>query len=516
MTPLTLDGEGLRLDDVVRVAHDPSVKVTLSPQAHERVERSRRAVEEILASGRVVYGVNTGFGHLADHLIPPDRLRELQRNILMSHAAGVGPELDEPTVRAVLLARANALAKGHSGVRPATLQGLLHLLNRGVHPVVPSQGSLGTSGDLAPLAHVGLVLIGLGEAHHQGHRLPGAEALRAAGLQPLVLEAKEGLALTNGTALMAGLGALVTARAEAVCEAADVAAALSLEALAGTDRALDPRIHDARPHPRQVVTAAFMRNLLQGSTFVRRQEDPHRVQDAYSLRCIPQVHGAVRDTATYARWALEIELNSATDNPLIFWEEDQPVVISGGNFHGEPVALAMDYLAMGLTELGSISERRINRLLDPARNGHLLPPFLAEDSGVNSGLMLAQYTAAALVSENKVLAHPASADTIPVSADTEDHNSMGAAGTLKARRVVEHLEQVVGIELLCAAQALDLRQRAEPGAHRMGRGTAAAHRAIRQRIPFLERDQVLHPLLRAAAEIVSSGELLRRVHEALG
>lgn len=512
---VVLRGEGLLLDHVVQAAHDPRVRVTLAPQARERVIQSRRAVEEVLARGEVVYGVNTGFGHLADHLIPAEHLQELQHNILKSHAVGVGPELDEPSVRAVLLARANTLAKGYSGVRLVTLERLLDLLNRGVHPVIPSQGSLGASGDLAPLAHASLVLIGLGEAWHRGQRLPGGEALRAAGLEPLTLQAKEGLALTNGTALMAGVGALVTARAEVLCQAADIAAALSLEALAGTDRALDPRLHEARPHPRQVLAAAFMRRLLAGSTFVRRFDDPHRVQDAYSLRCIPQVHGAVRDSVTYARWALEIELNSATDNPLIFWEDGDPVAISGGNFHGEPIALAMDYLALGLTGLGSISERRVNRLLDPAQNGHLLPPFLTEESGLHSGLMLAQYTAAALVSENKVLAHPASADTIPTSANTEDHHSMGAAGTMKARRVVEHLEQVIGIELLCAAQALDLRERRQPGAHQMGVGTRAAYGLIRSRIPFLPRDEVLYPHLHEAGRLVASGELCRRVLAAL-
>ena len=520
MKTIVLDGEHLTLEDVVAVAYAPSkeetVQVILSEGAGEKVRRAQRAVEAFVARGEIVYGVTTGFGAFKDRIILPDQVQQLQRNILMSHAVGVGEPLDEAATRAMMLIRVNTLAKGHSGVREETLRLLLDMLNRGVHPVVPSQGSLGASGDLAPLAHVSLPLIGLGEAVYQGECLPGAEALARAGLSPVTLEAKEGLALTNGTALMAAVGVLTTCQAENLACAADVAGCLSLEALHGTPRAFDARIHAARPHPRQVECAAFLRQLIAGSTFTR-PDDPLNVQDAYTLRCIPQVHGAVRDAILYARWVLSIELNSATDNPLIFFDEEtgQATVLSGGNFHGEPLAIAMDYLALALTELGNISERRLTRLTDECSNRETLPAFLIKHGGLNTGFMLTQYTAAALASENKVLAHPASVDTIPTSANTEDHVSMGPAAALQARQIAANVERILALELFAAAQAIDFRREALGPEARLGQGTAPAYELIRQRVPFLDQDAVMYPHMEAVRELVASGELMRVVKDGL-
>lgn len=515
---IIVDGEALRLEQVEAVARawrDPGlVTVKLDAGARERVARARRAVEDFLACGHIVYGVTTGFGHFKDRLIPPQDAERLQRNILMSHAVGVGPPVDEATTRAVMLVRANTLAKGHSGVRVATVERLLEALNAGVHPLIPAKGSLGASGDLAPLAHMALVLVGQGEARYRGEVLAGGEALRRAGLEPLSLGAKEGLALTNGTAFMTGIGALAAAQAERIAQVADVVAALSCEALHATPRAFDARIHAVRPHPRQVACAEYLRRLLEGSEFLR-PDDPRNVQDAYTLRCIPQVHGAARDAIAYARWVLEIELNSATDNPLIFFEEDgSPVCLSGGNFHGEPVAIAMDYLAIGLAEIGNISERRLTRLTDDASNQGTLPAFLTRHGGLNSGFMMAQCTAAALASENKVLAHPASVDTVPTSANTEDHVSMGAIAARQAAEVLENVEAILAIELLAAAQGVDFR-REVLGEVRQGRGTAPAYALLRERVPFLEEDGYMAPYIEAARELVRGGELVRAVGDAL-
>jgi histidine ammonia-lyase len=512
--PITLDGSHLTLDDVVAIAQ--GAPATLAPDAVPRIQRARDAVERFLARGDVIYGVTTGFGAFKDRVIPAERVVELQRNLVRSHAAGVGPALPEPHVRAMLAVRANTLAQGHSGARVEVIQRLLDLLERDVLPVIPAQGSLGASGDLAPLAHLALVLIGEGEAFYHDERLPGGEALRRAGLAPLDLQAKEGLALLNGTTLMTVFACLVTQRAENVLRAADIAGCLSLEALHGTRAAFDARLHAARPHPRQIECAAYLRALLDGSSFVRGH-DPLNVQDAYTLRCIPQVHGAVRDAALYARWVTEIELNAATDNPLIFVDEatGEAEVISGGNFHGEPLALALDYLAIALTDLGNMSERRTARLVDTAANGGVLPAFLTRHGGLESGFMIAQYTAAALASENKTLAHPASADTIPTSANTEDHVSMGATAARHAERIVEHVEQIVAIELLAAAQGVDLRREQLGPQARLGRGTAAAHATLRARVPFLEHDAFMAPLIAHAHELLRSGELVEAVEQAV-
>ncbi len=517
---LVIDGNSLTLEDVIAVAYAPArgeaVEVVLSDDSCARVRRAEQAVQDFIARGQIVYGVTTGFGAFKGRIIPPDQVRELQRNILMSHAVGVGEPLDEPTVRAMMLIRANTLAKGHSGIRLETLQLLLDMLNRGVHPVVPSQGSLGASGDLAPLAHMALPIIGLGEAVYRGERLPGAEALARAGLQPTTLEAKEGLALTNGTALMTALGVLATWQAENLSRVADIAGCLTLEATYGTPRAFDARIHAARPHPRQEECAAYLRRLIEGSTFTR-PDDPLNVQDAYTLRCIPQVHGAVRDAIAYARWVLGIELNSATDNPLIFFDEatGEATVLSGGNFHGEPLAIAMDYLSLALTELGNVSERRLARLTDESSNGETLPAFLTREGGLNSGFMLTQYTAAALASENKVLAHPASADTIPTSANIEDHVSMGPTAAGHARRIAANVERILALELMAAAQGIDFRREILGPAARLGKGTQAAYALIRRHVPFLERDAVMYPHIEAVTALVASGALARAVEEAL-
>ncbi|MFQ5812930.1 MAG: histidine ammonia-lyase [Anaerolineae bacterium] len=526
MKTINLDGERLTIEDVVAVARNEGIQVKIAAEAQGKIERARRAVEEFVERGEIIYGVTTGFGAFKDKIISPEQTEELQRNLLMSHAAGVGDPLDEATVRALMLIRANTLAKGHSGIRLETLEALLALINRGVYPVVPAKGSLGASGDLAPLAHTSLVLIGQGEAFYRGERMAGAEALRRAGLAPIELGAKEGLALINGTAAMAAIGALTTWRAECLSRIADIAGALSLEALHGMSLAFDERIHAVRPHRHQIDCAAYLRHLIEGSEYLR-SDDPHHVQDAYSLRCIPQVHGAVRAAVSHARQVMEIELNSATDNPLIFFEDGgkhrygRAACLSGGNFHGEPVALVMDYLAVALTELGNISERRLARLLDEGggprfSNQGTLPAFLTKRGGLNSGFMLAQYTAAALASENKVLAHPASADTIPASANIEDHASMGCTSARQAREVLENTETILAIELFAAAQGIDFRREMLGGEPRLGRGTAVAYELIRQRVPFLERDAIMYPYIEAVRELVSSGELVRAVDGAIG
>lgn len=517
---IVITGEHLTMEDVAAVADGAAA--TLSPYAVKAMARSWRGVQTLLANGEIAYGITTGFGAFKGRIIPPHEVQALQRNLVLSHAAGVGPLLADRVVRAAIAVRANTLAMGYSGIRPQTVATLLEMLNRGVLPCIPAYGSLGASGDLAPLAHLACVLIGAGEARYQGETLPGAEAMARAGIEPVELEAKEGLALINGTAVTAALGALVTLRAENVLRAADIAGALSVEALRGTPAAFDPRVHLVRPHPRQVDSAAYLRRLLKGSTFVR-PHDPRDIQDAYSLRCIPQVHGAVRDTAAYARWALEIELNSVTDNPLIFFEksdgkgdedDETPVVISAGNFHAEPIGLALDYIKIGLVELGNISERRVARLIDQAlSNG--LPPFLTRHGGLESGFMIGQYTAAALASQNKVLAHPSTADTIPTSANTEDHVSMAANAVHHAQQVVDNVEHIVAIELLTAAQGVDFRQEQLGAAARLGQGTAIAHRLIRERVPFLEHDAPLAPQIEAVWDLLNSGALVHAVDQQL-
>ena len=515
-SPIVLDGESLTIEQVVAVAYgrpgDPGVE--LDPQAKTKVNRAAAAVKQMLAQGQIAYGITTGFGAFKDKIITPDQVEQLQRNIVLSHAVGVGEPFDIPTVRAIMLIRANTLARGHSGIRLDTVQRLLDLLNAGIHPIIPQKGSLGASGDLAPLAHMSLVLLGLGEAEYRGEVLPGDEVLHRAGLEPVTPAAKEGLALTNGTAVMAALGALESYHARLLSRTSDIAGCLSLEALHGTPLAFDDRIHQLRPFPRQLNCAAYLRELLHGSDFTRHH-DPRNVQDAYTLRCIPQVHGAVRDAIAYARWVIGIELNAVTDNPLIFIDDDteEITVLSGGNFHGEPLAIAMDYLGIAMTELGNISERRLMRLTDEASNAHALPAFLAKNGGLNSGFMITQYTAAALATENKVLAHPASADTIPTSANVEDHVSMGCTAALQAREIISNVERILGLELLAAAQGIDFRKEALGEGAKLGQGTQPAYNLIRSRVPFVAEDTVLYPYIEAVRELVATGELVEVVNK---
>jgi histidine ammonia-lyase len=474
-------------------------RVTIAPDAVERMRASRAVIERVLADGRTVYGVTTGFGDLADVGIDPDQTTELQRNLVRSHAAGVGEPLPVEVVRAMLLLRANALAVGLSGVRPELVELLAGMLNAEVHPVVPSRGSVGASGDLAPLAHLALVLIGEGEALLDDAG-PGAggEALERARLTPLTLEAKEGLALLNGTQLMAGLAALALDDARRLATAADVIGAMSLEAMLGTAAAFDEALIGARPHPGQLAVAAHLRALLAGSAIgASHAESGHRLQDPYSLRCMPQVHGAVRDALDQLGRVLAIEMNAATDNPLILPNGE---VISGGNFHGEPLALAIDYAKTAVAELASISERRSARLVDAHLSG--LPPFLTDAPGLRSGLMIAQYTAAALVNELQTLAHPSSVDSIPTSANQEDHVSMGATSALHLRETVDRAEAVLAIEALCAAQGLDYRAPLQPGA-----GVARAHARLRSLVPHLAEDRPPAPDIAAVRELLRAGEL---------
>jgi histidine ammonia-lyase len=501
---IQVGGDGLTLEALERVARGAgTVEVALGGDAVERMRRSRAVVERAIASGSAIYGVNTGFGRLADVAIPPDRLEELQLNLIRSHACGVGAPLPREESRAITLLRANVLAKGFSGIRPEVVALLLDLLNRGVHPVIPEQGSVGASGDLAPLSHLALVLIGEGRAEVGGETMPGGEALARVGLRPVRLQAKEGLALNNGTQFMTGIGALALLGAERAVETADLAGAMSLEGLLGTPAAFHPAIQRARPHPGQAVSAARLRALLAGSEIreSHRHGDP-RVQDAYSIRCMPQVHGAARNAFAYIRTVLETEANSATDNPLIFPDEGEDgLVLSGGNFHGQPVAQVLDLLALALADLASISERRTERLVNPDLSEHL-PAFLTPDPGARSGMMIAQITAAALVSENKVLAHPSSVDSIPTGANREDHVSMGATSARKARQVLRNTEAVLGIELMCAAQALEFRRPLRPGS-----GVRRASEMLRERVPPLDQDRDLSVDIAAATDLVRSGAL---------
>lgn len=510
MEQITIHGEGLTLADVVAVARH-GARVTLAPAAVERVKSSRELVDSFVASEAVIYGITTGFGKFADVLISRKDTRALQRNLIMSHATGVGEPLPVEVVRAAMLARVNALSKGFSGIRFETLTLLVAMLNQGVTPVIPEKGSLGASGDLAPLAHMVLVMIGLGEATYQGKRMSGAEALAAAGLTPVELDAKEGLALINGTQIMTAVGALATYDADVLARSADVVASLTVDSLRGIVTAYDPRVQAVRPHPGQIQAAANLRQLLNGSTSATEQ-GVLRVQDAYTLRCIPQVHGACRDAIGYVRTVVERELNSATDNPLIF--PDDHAVISGGNFHGEPVALAMDFLGIAVAELADIAERRIERLVNPALSG--LPAFLTRQGGLNSGFMIAQYTAAALVSENKVLAHPASVDSIPSSANQEDHVSMGTIAARKARQILGNAQNVLAIELLCAAQAFDLQAERTETELALGAGSGAAYHRLREAVPMLAEDRVLHTDINKAAALIITGDVLNAAEAAIG
>lgn len=498
---LCLTGERLTLEEIVGVALNRR-SVTVDEAARTRVVASRRLVEEIVERHDTAYGINTGFGKLSDVRIAPEQLEDLQRNLVRSHSCGLGDPLPEPAVRAMLLLRANVLARGNSGVRPVVIETLVGMLREGVHPVVPARGSVGASGDLAPLAHLALAVIGEGEVFFRGRRMASADALAQAGLRPLALQAKEGLALLNGTQAMTAVGGLALARALRVTELFDVAGGMSLDALRGTPAAFDTRIHEARPHPGQMAAAAHLRKLLEDSEIreSHRTNDP-RVQDAYCLRCMPQVHGAARGVLAHVREVVEVESGSATDNPLVFAAEGSGAaeIISGGNFHGAPLAMAFDYAAIALTDLMSISERRIDRLVNPDINEGL-PPFLSSSPGVSSGLMIAHVAAAALLNEAKVLAHPASVDSVPTSGGKEDHVSMGMTSALKLDRVVENAEQVLAIELMAAAQGLDYRKPLRPA-----KALGAAQETVREVVAPLTTDRELSHDIMALAAAVRDG-----------
>lgn len=503
--PIDLNGQDLTLEQVVDVARHGSA-VRLSDPAAQALLASRETVERLIAEGQIIYGINTGFGKFSEIAISRDELQQLQRNLIYSCAVGGGPDFSTEVTRAIMLLRINALAKGCSGIRPGTVAALVAMLNRGVHPLIREQGSVGASGDLCPLAHMVLVLMGEGEAEYQGRVMDGRQAMALAGIDPVELVAKEGLALINGTCVMTAVAALAVHDAQVLLKSADITAALTVEALRGIVDAFDPRLHQARPHPGQIASARNLLTLLQGSRLTTRQGDL-RVQDGYSLRCIPQIHGGSRAAVDYVRSVVEIEINSATDNPLIFTKEGD--VLSGGNFHGQPVAIAMDTLGIAVAEMADVSERRIERLVNPALSG--LPAFLTPVAGLNDGYMVAQYAAAALVSENKVLAHPASVDSIPTCANQEDHVSFGTIAARKARQIIGHTQRVLAIELLCAAQGVDFQ-----GREKLGRGTAAAYALLRRSVPFLQQDRILYPEMDRSHALVQDGALLGEVQRAVG
>jgi len=505
LNALHINGNDLTLEDVREVAFERR-PVLLAPDARERVNAARDVVDALVADNQVSYAITTGVGKLSDVRIAGDQIRELQINLVRSHAVGVGEPLSIAETRAMMLLRANSLSKGFSGVRGAVIDTICELLTRGVTPWVPSQGSVGASGDLAPLAHLALLLVGEGECHDgKGGRTAGAVALKAAGIKPLVLEAKEAVSLINGTQAMLAVGTLSLLAAEILVDSADVIGAMACDALKGTDAAFDERIHRARPHTGQIATAANLRKLLEGSAIRESHRDCGRVQDAYSLRCMPQVHGAVRDTLAHCRSVFETETNSAVDNPLVFRDpksqNEDADVISGGNFHGEPVAFALDFLGIALSALAGISERRLERMVNPALSEGL-PPFLAPGAGLNSGFMMPQVTAAALVSENKVLAHPASVDSITTSGNKEDFVSMGMGAAIKLKKIVENTRNTMAIEAMAAAQALDLL-----APLKTSKRLQRAHTAIRAVSPALEKDRVMYQDFARIADVIAAGKL---------
>jgi histidine ammonia-lyase len=516
MNALHIDGNSLTFAEVREVVYDFR-PVLLGADAREAVNRARAVVDDQVANNRVAYAITTGVGKLADVRIPPDQIRQLQLNLIRSHCAGVGEPLTEPEVRAMMLLRANSLSKGYSGVRALVIDTLCEMLNRRVHPVVPARGSVGASGDLAPLAHLVLPMLGEGQVliadrsgKYSGAHLAAADALRQAGIQPLVLEAKEAVSLINGTQGMLSVGVLALLAAEVLVDSADVIGALTLDALRGTDAAFDARIHQVRPHSGQLRTAENLRRLLEGSQIRESHRDCARVQDAYSLRCMPQVHGAVRDTLAHCRRVMETEINSAVDNPLVFAPARRPGqknsegegdILSGGNFHGEPVAFVLDFLGIALGGLAGVSERRLERLVNPALNEGL-PPFLAPGAGLNSGFMMAQVTAAALASENKVLAHPASVDSITTSGNKEDYVSMGMAASLKLRQIVANTRHVLAIEAMAAAQGIDFL-----APLKTSKRLQSAHAAIRSVSPPIEHDRVMADDFARISDLIASGKL---------
>jgi histidine ammonia-lyase len=503
---ILLDGYSLTLADVVKVARNYE-EVGLSEQGRNQIIVSRQIVDKILEKEKPVYGISTGFGDFSSIFITKNEREKLQRNLILSHATGVGEHLPEDVVRSAMMLRANSLAKGYSGIRLSTVEMLVSMLNKRIYPAIPAKGSVGASGDLAPLSHMVLVMLGEGHAYVNGQLLEGTEVLKTCGLEPLVLSGKEGLALINGTQIMTAVGTIAWHDAVNLMKAADISAALSVEALKGTRAAFDLRISQVRAHIGQVATSENMLKLTANSAIIASHIDCKKVQDAYSLRCVPQVHGASKDAIRRVEETLTIEINAATDNPLIMPETGE--AISGGNFHGQPIALVMDYLKLAIAELGNISERRTNRLLDV----HLseLPPFLTAYPGVDSGLMITQYAAAALVSENKVLVHPASSDSIPTSANQEDHVSMGTIAARQAREILDNVCNVLAIEMLAAAQGIDFLTPLTPGD-----GTAKAHQTIRSIVPHLDEDRIPAPDIKSLHDLIADGRLVEEVETAIG
>lgn len=499
---ISVDGESLCIEDVVAVARH-GMQVELPKKTREAIAASREKITELLDADEAIYGVNTGFGELSDVRISREQIGELQRNLIRSHACGVGDELPEEVVRAMMLLRANSLARGMSGVRPGIVEKLMAALNRGFTPVVPSQGSVGASGDLVPLAHIALAFMGEGSASFNGRRMPAMEALERAEISPITYEAKEGLALINGTQMMTAIGCLAWHDAAALLKHAQIAGVMSLEALKGTDQAFREEIHRARPHAGQVSVATNLWRLTRDSGIIASHKDCSKVQDAYTLRCMPQAMGAVWDTLAHVRRVLTIEINAVTDNPLVFDD-----ILSGGNFHGDPIAIALDMLAIAVTKLGGMAERRVARLVDSHLSG--LPHFLTGEAGLNSGLMMPQYVAASLVNENKTLAYPASVDSIPTSANKEDYQSMGATAARHARDIVANTRRVVAIELMTAAQALEFREEQPSPA------TAAARAVIREKAPLVDDDRPLHDDIEAITTLIQEGDIVRAVEEHVG
>jgi len=503
---IVLHGNDFFLEDLIDIARN-NVGIKISVESESRINKARDLVDKWVKNGERIYGVTTGFGALSKVTISYEDTKKLQKKILLSHAAGIGNHMEEDVVRAMMALRVNDFCRGNSGLRLETIEKLSQVLNAGIVPLVPEKGSVGASGDLVPMAHLSLVLIGEGEAFVDGIRMSGARALRKKSIKSLVLEAGEGIALINGTQFMIALGCLALHDALNICKHADIAASMSLETLMGTRAAFDPRIHAARPHTGQIKAAGNMLRITENSDIISSHQDCSRVQDAYTLRCSPQVHGASWDAFDYVDKVVKVEMNSSTENPLIFSESEE--FLSGGNFHGQPLALACDFLSIAIAELANISERRIERLVNPQLSG--LPAFLVEDGGLNSGFMIAQYVAASLVSENKVLAHPASVDSIPTSANMEDHVSMGAFAARKCRDIVANTEEVIAIELLCAAQGIDLFTNIKAGD-----GTLAAYDVIRSKVDYMKEDRFLSADIAKMKDLLRSGSIVKAVEDKVG
>lgn len=506
MNRVFINGNNLTIEDVVNVCRN-NYEVIITEEAIINVKKSRELVDKLVDEGKISYGITTGFGRFSDVAISREDSKLLQENLIISHSCGVGNPLSEDTVRAIMLLRVNNLAKGYSGIRLETLQTLVDMINKGVHPIIPEKGSLGASGDLAPLSHMVLTMIGEGEAIYKGERMPSKWAMEKSGISIMdSLSSKEGLALINGTQVMTAIGLLATYDAMNLLKTADIAYCLTMEALNGITCAMDERVHKVRPHQGQINTAKNILDILKGSEMTSKQGEI-RVQDAYSLRCTPQIHGASKDAIEYVMNKINIEINSVTDNPIIFANEEE--IISGGNFHGQPIALSFDFLGIALSEIANISERRLEKLVNPALN-HGLPAFLVNHGGLNSGFMIVQYSAASLVSENKVLTHPASVDSIPSSANQEDHVSMGTIAARKARDIMENARKVIAMEILSAAQAIDLR-----GKKRLGMGTEAAYSVVREHTSFVDKDRIMYIDINTIEDVIKKNLLVEAVENAL-